>query len=658
MSRQRLEELYREVDKMHDEGRWLDLVAVYEECIRVSIEVNGENHDETLSFYVEYGGLLRNLGRYEEALDPLQKALRISYNMKGPEHLDYASCLVNLANLLRQMNRNVESEHLFLRAKKIFEDKNAVQLLQYASLVNNLGLLYQQMGRDEEAIPLHQISLSILRQDPQYEVLYGVTLNNLVDPYKHTGQRDKAITCLRQAIFIFRKNIDSSPVLYATSLNNLGIIYYEDGDYEQALGCFKTAVEISKRKMGVKSESYQVSKTNYEQALAKVQQGSAATHSAALELTSIPIPGSLDGLNQISRQATNLNNTGRSADNRITDPMNDIYHVQYAAASTEYERPKAEIDINMKGLALSEAYFYDVCYPMLQKEFAAHLPRMAAGLVGEGSECFGFDDNISRDHDFGPSFQIFIPEEDMAVYGEALKAKIAELPDTYGPFEARNACELGEGRVGLLTIEGFYDKFLAIHEVPTTNRLWLQMNDISLSTATNGKVFFDNLGRFTEIREGLLKHYPDDVRLKRLAYECTQIAQSGQYNFPRSLQRQQYVAASLALNEFVQHFISFVYLINRTYKPYYKWEHEGLKKLPLFGQLAHRELNNLVLNSFEEKPKYAIFVVESLCKKAIMLLKKEKLTDCPSDFLLDHAPYLLAHAQDEAIRYSNPWLER
>jgi hypothetical protein len=104
--------------------------------------------------------------------------------------------------------------------------------------------------------------------------------------------------------------------------------------------------------------------------------------------------------------------------------------------------------------------------------------------------------------------------------------------------------------------------------------------------------------------------------------------------------------------------MSFVYLINRAYKPYYKWEHEGLKKLPLFGQMAHREIGKLVLIPLDEKANYAIFVVESLCKKAIQLLTREKLTECKSDFLLDHAGFVLAHAQDENIRYSNPWLEQ
>lgn len=612
MTEERLKELHEQIEELERQDRFLELVPLFKECLEICLAIYGENHDETLKCYIEFGGLLRNLGHYEESLLILQKALRIVAATKGCDHLDYASTLVNLANLLRMMERNEESERLFLKAKTIFEEKKATKLVQYASLCNNLGLLYQQMGRDYEAIPLHQICLSIFRSDSEHAILYGVTLNNLVEPYKHTGQRDKAVDCLKQSISIFRKHIHRAVLLYANALNNLGIIYYEDGEYQKALDCFKIALDTSKKKLGTQSEAYIYSKRNYEQALSRFQQ----------------------------------------------QACNDGCKKEFLQCDGKESMCEKEIDINMKGLDLCEAYFYDVCYPMLQKEFADYLPRMAAGMVGEGSECYGFDDEISRDHDFGPAFQIFIPKEDMAVYGDALKEKLAALPASYGPFEARNTCDLGEGRTGLLAIEDFYDKFLSIHEIPQSNRLWLAMNDISLSTATNGRVFFDNLGEFSRIREGLLKHYPDDVRIKRLAYECTQIAQSGQYNFPRSLQRGQFVAAALALNEFLQHYMSFVYLINRVYKPYYKWEHEGLKKLPLFGQMAHREIGKLVLIPLEEKANYAIFVVESLCKKAIQLLGREKLTECKSDFLLDHAGFVLAHAQDESIRLSNPWLEK
>lgn len=610
----RLHTLYEKIDELESQERWLDLVGVYQECIRISLEVYGENHDETLALYSEYGGLLRNLGRYEEALQVLHKALNCARILKGPAHLDYGAALVNLANLLRMMKYFKESETFFLQAKNIYEKNHGTKLFQYAGLCNNLGLLYQDMEQYERAIPLHKKSLEILKNDSNHEVLYGVTLNNLVEPYKHTGRRSLAIQYLKDAISIFEKYMNTASVLYAASMNNLGIIYYEDGLYHEAEKCFKAALDISRKKLGTDSESYKHSLRNYERTLRKLQiteiTGAAAADSAAAEVL------------------------------------------------TDREHPVKSISENSSGLELAEAYFFDICYPMLKEEFEKYLPRMAAGLVGEGSECYGFDDKISRDHDFGPSFQIYIPAEDMGVYGKELSGRIAALPKSYCGFAGRNSCTLDDNRVGVLTIEDFYDKFLSIHEVPSTNRLWLQMNDLSLSTATNGKVFMDNLGQFTKIREGLLKHYPADVCLKRLAYACTQIAQSGQYNFPRSLQRRQFVAATHALDEFVHHYASFIYLINKTYKPYYKWEHEGLKRLPQMGQLTWRELNKLVLIPFQEKPKYAIFVIEDLCKKAIAWLQKKNLTASKSDFLLDHAPHILSHASDEMIRNSNPWLEK
>lgn len=55
----------------------------------------------------------------------------------------------------------------------------------------------------------------------------------------------------------------------------------------------------------------------------------------------------------------------------------------------------------MKGLELSRAYWEKCALPLFRRELPAFLERAAVGLVGEGSECFGFDDEISQDHDWG-----------------------------------------------------------------------------------------------------------------------------------------------------------------------------------------------------------------------------------------------------------------
>ena len=58
----------------------------------------------------------------------------------------------------------------------------------------------------------------------------------------------------------------------------------------------------------------------------------------------------------------------------------------------------------MKGMELSRRYFEEYGRTMIDEKLSRYREYIAAGLVGEGSECFGFDDQLSADHDFGPAF--------------------------------------------------------------------------------------------------------------------------------------------------------------------------------------------------------------------------------------------------------------
>ena len=67
----------------------------------------------------------------------------------------------------------------------------------------------------------------------------------------------------------------------------------------------------------------------------------------------------------------------------------------------------------MKGIELSEKFYLEFGAPMLHQNFSGIENLIAVGLVGSGSECFGYDDDISKDHDYEPGFCVFVPDEDI-----------------------------------------------------------------------------------------------------------------------------------------------------------------------------------------------------------------------------------------------------
>ena len=239
----------------------------------------------------------------------------------------------------------------------------------------------------------------------------------------------------------------------------------------------------------------------------------------------------------------------------------------------------------MKGLQLAEKFYLEYGKPMLEREFGDYLERIAVGLVGHGSECFGFDDEVSTDHDYGAGFCIWIPKADDQKYGFRLFRAYSELPREYMGVSVKEKSAFGSGNVGVHTIEDFYDAYTG-GRLPENNVDWLLTSDADLAEATNGKVFCDNLGEFTRIREYLLNGRPEDVRLKKLASALFYMAQAGQYNYTRCIKRGERVAASLALTEFVKRAMNAAFLLNRKYAPYYKWTFRALKGLDELSDMA------------------------------------------------------------------------
>lgn len=311
----------------------------------------------------------------------------------------------------------------------------------------------------------------------------------------------------------------------------------------------------------------------------------------------------------------------------------------------------------MKGMAICKAYFEAYGRPLIEGPLASYRMAIAAGLVGEGSECFGFDDEFSRDHDFGPGFCLWIPEALYREVGSVCQGHYDQLPKEYMGLERVSTAYSG-GRVGVLPLEGFYQKFTGLSHPPKDNLEWFRIPESFLATVTNGEVFMDEPGIFSAWRQHLLGFYPEDVMRKKLAARCAAMAQAGQYNYMRSMKRGDYMAAHLACSEFVKAAYSALYLVNGRYAPYYKWLYRGAETLSDLKRVNQKLLALVTLDAHADKAMYKAELIENICTEMIAEFNRKGFTRTSQAFMQYQAEELMQGIKDERLRHLHIMVDR
>ena len=223
------------------------------------------------------------------------------------------------------------------------------------------------------------------------------------------------------------------------------------------------------------------------------------------------------------------------------------------------------------------------------------------------------------------------------------------LPELYKGYR-RITSEQGGGRVGVMSLENFYLKFTGLNRAPRDNMEWVRIPERFLATVTNGEVFLDNLGTFSAIRRKLKEFYPQDVVKKKLAARCAVMAQSGQYNYGRSMRRGDSQAAYLACGEFVRNSMSAIYILNETYMPYYKWMFRGAQKFNVLGESVDmlREITMIpdTVDNFNKKEA----LIESVCVEVAKELNQRGFTKSKETFLQAQGEELMRNIDDTRLK--------
>ena len=305
----------------------------------------------------------------------------------------------------------------------------------------------------------------------------------------------------------------------------------------------------------------------------------------------------------------------------------------------------------MTGLEAARGYFEEFGLPMLKEKFPHLLPRLAAGLTGSGSECFGYDDEWSRDHDFEPGFCLFLPGEEIISRQEAfrLERAYAALPAEYAGLRRGLAAPAGGPRRGVMRTADFFLQKTGTPDGEMSLTRWLTVPDHALAEAVNGEIFMDGPGEVTRIRNRLAR-FPEDVRRKKLAGHLLMMAQAGPYNYARCLRHGETGAAQLAAGEFVRAAMRTVFLLNDVYEPYYKWSFRamrGLERLSLLAELLEYLLttdNSPALRGEKQE------VMEGICGDVVAELRRQGLSSAASDDPEAHAYAVHAGIRDGELR--------
>lgn len=249
----------------------------------------------------------------------------------------------------------------------------------------------------------------------------------------------------------------------------------------------------------------------------------------------------------------------------------------------------------MQGIELSRAFYEEIVAPWLAG--AAPGVPYAAALIGYGSELLGFDDETSRDHNWGPRVHIHLTEADFRTYARPLLAAFAlVVPETFAgeptgwrsrPHPAANGPDAAgaiDHGLEFHTIEGRLEAHLGRRSLDGLEPIdWLGFAEQKLLAFTAGAVFHDDGGRLTKVREAL-SYYPDDVWYYRIACQWARIGEEQAF-VGRTGQVGDDLGSRLVAGRLVRDIMALGFLIERRYAPYAKWFGSSFSRLPIAARL-------------------------------------------------------------------------
>lgn len=239
---------------------------------------------------------------------------------------------------------------------------------------------------------------------------------------------------------------------------------------------------------------------------------------------------------------------------------------------------------DLTGLELARLFYHEAVAPVVAR--VAPGLRYTAGRFGHRSDALGFDDEISRDHGWGPCCTLLLESRML----ENIKPKLDQALRNDLPLVFRGYSTSYKDwkmvpidrspvahAVEIYTPEWYLKDTVGVASACDLRLMdWLTLSEQTLLEVTSGELFRDDL-RFTQIRERL-SFYPDDLRLYLISVEWTRIAD--EQAFPgRAGARGDEAGSAITLARLAEYAMRTCFYIERRYPPYSKWFGSAFQRL-------------------------------------------------------------------------------
>ena len=564
----------------------------------------------------------RAAGHLQESLEFYNKVRPVYVALLDEDDMYFASFYNNLSLLYQEMGDFAAAKEQLVNALFIVNHKEGKQF-EVAVTQANLANTCIELEQDDEAKARAEEAIRIFEEIGVDDAHYSAALSALGSLYYMDKDYTNALGVMEKARDCVAKYLGSDNIQYERLSENIKIIkrkIREEEDKKEAADALRKIQETEFPDADKHAESTENAVDSDESVIESAEEETPSaemTEETADETPHVETPSaemtevSVHETPHVETPSAEITEEQTEETPYPEEPVNEIkeeterpYSDAADATGTEPASETGERAAamggtpEMTGLELCRLYYEQYGKPMIAEKFQAYEHLIAVGLVGKGSDCFGFDDVQSRDHDFGPRFVMWVTKKVYGEIGEELQAAYENLPRSFMGVDRIETFH-GRDRSGVMVIEDFYKSTLGYDlisaflqssgngtldkESLTTIKSWLAVHDYALAAAVNGAVFRDDEGIFTRYRDKLKAYYPKAVWYRKIAQTCALFSQSGQYNLPRMRVRGQLVAAELAKAECARQAMKLYYLLNKTYAPHDKWLFKGM---PVNPQMA------------------------------------------------------------------------